>query len=216
MWSLGAQAARPQRSAVAAGRRPRRGATQKRMASAFSHAVTGAAISTLAPRPYRGVALAAVLAVAAAAPDLDFIGMRLGVPYAHPLGHRGFTHSLLCALLVALPIAVVFSRRAAHWGRAEMGLLAVSFLAYASHGVLDAFTDAGLGVGFFIPFDNARYFFPWRPVRTSPLSLSAFFSRTGVDVMANEIVWIWVPVALLTAAVAAARWVRRAPRGAPT
>lgn len=186
------------------------------MASAFTHAVTGAAISTLAPRPYRGVALAAALGVAAALPDLDVIGLRLGIPYAHPLGHRGFSHSLLCALLVALPIAVVFSRRAARWGRAESGLLAVVFLACALHGVLDAFTDAGLGVGFFIPFDNQRYFFPWRPVRASPLSVGEFFSRTGVAIIANEMVWIWIPVALLTATVVAGRWARRTARGALT
>jgi hypothetical protein len=30
----------------------------------------------------------------------------------------------------------------------------------ASHGMLDAMTDGGLGVAFFAPFDNARYFFP--------------------------------------------------------
>jgi hypothetical protein len=86
------------------------------MASAITHAVSGAAISTLAPRPYRGGTLAAVLALAAVAPDLDVIGLRLGIPYAHPLGHRGFSHSLLGALFMALPIAVAFSRRARRWG----------------------------------------------------------------------------------------------------
>jgi hypothetical protein len=37
------------------------------------------------------------------------------------------------------------------------------FLATASHGVLDATTNGGLGVAFFSPFDNRRYFLPWRP-----------------------------------------------------
>jgi inner membrane protein len=184
------------------------------MASAITHAVSGAAISMLAPRPYRSGTLAAVLALAAVAPDLDVIGLRLGVPYAHPLGHRGFSHSLLGALLVALPIAVAFSRRARRWGRSEIGLLAVVFLACASHGLLDALTDAGLGVGFFIPFDDGRYFFPWRPVRASPLSVGAFFSRTGVEILANEIVWIWIPTALITAVVVGARRARRLPGGA--
>ncbi len=27
--------------------------------------------------------------------------------------------------------------------------------------------DKGLGVGFFIPFDNRRYFMPWRPIYAS-------------------------------------------------
>ncbi|MFN2645972.1 MAG: metal-dependent hydrolase, partial [Burkholderiales bacterium] len=30
-------------------------------------------------------------------PDLDVIGLRLGVSYASEYGHRGFTHSLLFA-----------------------------------------------------------------------------------------------------------------------
>lgn len=35
------------------------------------------------------------------------------------------------------------------------------FLCLMSHRILDAFTNGGLEIGFFIPFDNARYFFPW-------------------------------------------------------
>jgi inner membrane protein len=55
------------------------------------------------------------------------------------------------------------------------------FLATASHGVLDAMTDGGLGVAFFSPFDNRRYFLPWRPIVVSPISIARFFSgRVGV------------------------------------
>jgi len=35
-------------------------------------------------------------------------------------------------------------------------LFAYLFLATASHGVLDAMTNGGLGVAFFSPFDNRR------------------------------------------------------------
>ena len=45
----------------------------------------------------------------------------------------------------------------------------------ASHGVLDALTDGGPGVAFLAPFDDTRYFFPWRPIRVSPL-WRGFFS----------------------------------------
>jgi inner membrane protein len=34
------------------------------------------------------------------------------------------------------------------------------FVVTASHGILDSMTDKGMGVGFFIPFDNTRYFMP--------------------------------------------------------
>lgn len=33
-------------------------------------------------------------------------------------------------------------------------------------------TDGGLGVAFFSPFDNKRYFLPWRPIRVSPISVT--------------------------------------------
>ena len=49
-------------------------------------------------------------AIASMIPDLDVIGMRLGVAYSSDFGHRGFTHSLLFAALVALAGAC-FHRR---------------------------------------------------------------------------------------------------------
>jgi membrane-bound metal-dependent hydrolase YbcI (DUF457 family) len=45
------------------------------------------------------------------------------------------------------------------------------FLAMASHGFLDAFTGGGPGVASFAPFDDTRYFFPWRPLVVSPIVL---------------------------------------------
>jgi len=50
------------------------------------------------------------------------------------------------------------------------------FLATASHGLLDALTDGGLGVAFFAPFDNHRYFLPWRPIHVSPIGAGRFFT----------------------------------------
>ena len=50
------------------------------------------------------------------------------------------------------------------------------FLAIASHGLLDAFTDGGLGVAFFAPFDSTRYFFPVTPIEVSPNWSGILFS----------------------------------------
>jgi inner membrane protein len=61
---------------------------------------------------------------------------------------------------------------------------------------LDAFTNGGLGVAFFSPFNRDRYFFPWRPILVSPISLGRFFSRQGYLVLKNEMVWIWLPASL--------------------
>jgi inner membrane protein len=76
---------------------------------------------------------------------------------------------------------------------AMTGLFLYFFLCTASHGVLDAMTDGGLGVAFFSPFDTTRYFFSARPVLVSPIGISEFFSEYGARVLANEAVWIWLP-----------------------
>jgi inner membrane protein len=166
-----------------------------RMPSAFTHAVVGAALTSLAPRPQRTARLAVELAVLAALPDLDVLAFAFGIPYEHPLGHRGLTHSLFFAALLA-PLVVWGLHRDLRTGtRAWWALVALCFAATASHGVLDACTDAGHGIGFFIPFDNRRVFFPWRPITTSPLEPSAFFSGWGLRVLTNEIRWVWVPMA---------------------
>jgi inner membrane protein len=76
--------------------------------------------------------------------------------------------------------------------------LAILFaITTASHGFLDAFTDAGYGIGFFIPFDNSRYFFPWRPLKTSPIGITSFFNGNALAIMKNEIIWVWLPVLIL-------------------
>jgi inner membrane protein len=179
------------------------------VASAFTHAVVGAALTPLAPTPQRSRRLAIELAALAALPDLDVLAFAFGIPYAHPLGHRGLTHSLFFAAVLA-PLVVWGLHRDIRTGtRAWWALVGLCFAATASHGVLDACTDAGLGIGFFIPFDNRRVFFPWRPIATSPLEPSAFFSRWGARVLANEVLWVWVP----TVSCLAALWLWRTARG---
>jgi inner membrane protein len=59
-----------------------------------------------------------------------------------------------------------------------------------SHGVLDAMTDGGLGVGFFIPFSDERYFFPLRPIPVSPLSIESFFTSFGWSILKAELLFI--------------------------
>jgi len=66
-------------------------------------------------------------------------------------------------------------------------------MAIASHGVLDAMTDGGLGVTFFAPFWSDRYFLPWRPIAVSPIGVARFLSARGVAVLASELRWVWLP-----------------------
>lgn len=177
------------------------------MPSAFAHAAVGAALAAHA-KPGRGrVALAAVLAAAAAAPDLDVIGFRLGIPYAHVLGHRGLTHSLFFAAAVGLASWPLWRQANAVQPRRAAALV---FFAVASHGLLDAFTDEGLGVGLLIPFDDERLFAPVRPLPTSPLSVRAFFSERGASILRGELVFIGPLVALIALGPALARRIARA------
>jgi inner membrane protein len=140
-------------------------------------------------------------------PDVDALGFRLGVEYGSLFGHRGFTHSILFAGMLAM-VAV-----APVWNQTRLGgllqSLACVFVATASHGILDAFTDGGMGVAFLAPFDQTRYFFPMTPIQVSPLSVAAFLTQRGVSVLASEIGWVWVPAVLVTVA---ARWARRRNR----
>jgi inner membrane protein len=82
-------------------------------------------------------------------------------------------------------------------GITRLVLGAYLFLATASHGFLDALTNGGLGVAFFAPFNNNRYFFPWRPIQVSPISLGKFLSQRGYLVLKSELLWIWLPTALV-------------------
>ena len=65
----------------------------------------------------------------------------------------------------------------------------------ASHGLLDAMTDGGLGIGLLTPFSSRRYFWPWRPIPVAYIHQIAFL-RWGWRDFATEFFMIW-PVALL-------------------
>lgn len=159
------------------------------MPTVLTHAVVGAAIAQmLAPCELRGK-IAWIAAACAMLPDADVLGFGLGVPYDDLFGHRGFTHSLFFASLVAL--AVTGLLRSKIHGRDLLRVLVCIFAATASHGILDALTNGGLGVAFFAPFDSARYFFSVRPILVSPIGLSAFLTRRGLATLGSEVIWVW-------------------------
>jgi len=75
----------------------------------------------------------------------------------------------------------------------------------ASHGLLDALTDGGLGVAFLAPFSGERFFFPWQPIEVSPIGLRRFLSGRGLEVLRSELLWVWLPSILLAGAALAWR-----------
>lgn len=147
----------------------------------------------------RVAGLLALGAACAAMPDLDVAGLAVGLHLDHPLGHRGLSHSLTFAATFAAGLTALLPARP--WmspGRARIWLF--FFLAIASHGVLDALTNGGRGVAFWAPFSDARYHFPVTPIEVSPIGARPFFSSRGLEILLNELTWVWLPTALVVLA----------------
>jgi inner membrane protein len=158
------------------------------MPTIATHAFVATALYTVLPRQRWNVRLCAAGIFCAMVPDVDVIGFPLGVRYGDLLGHRGLSHSLSFAALAAVVAARQFPRdRLASWW--------FLFVCTASHGLLDAATDGGLGIAFWSPFSNERYFWPRRPIRVAPIGLTRLWSTRARDVIATELTWIWLPCA---------------------
>ncbi len=141
-------------------------------------------------------------------PDLDVLAFRLGIPYATQWGHRGFSHSVLFAVLVAL-LGMLLAR---HLRVPPQRVFWFLLLATASHGILDAFTNGGLGVAFFWPWSQARFFAPVHPVEVAPISLTRLLTGKGASVLWSELLWVWLPCLTPAIIVGTARYWQRARR----
>jgi inner membrane protein len=171
----------------------------------FTHAVAGLSLGACFLKPETPKLVLALGAACAVVPDLDVTGLAVGFGLDHPLGHRGFSHSVTFAVLLAAGLAWALRRRLAP--SIGAGLLWLYFFACTiSHGLLDALTNGGRGVAFLAPFSEHRYHFPVRPIEVSPLGVREFFTERGVTILANELVWVWLPAALLATL---AIWLRR-------
>jgi inner membrane protein len=109
-------------------------------------------------------------------PDADVIAFVFRIPYSAPFGHRGATHSFAFAALCGLVAWLLTRNRNLAW---------LAGLTVATHPLLDALTDGGLGVALFFPFTNARYFFPWQPLPVAPIG-QGMLSPRGLYVVLFE------------------------------
>ena len=80
------------------------------MPSAFSHAAPALALVPAFVRAGTPKRLWPLGVFCALAPDLDVVAFSLGVPYEHPLGHRGLWHSLPFAAAASALVALLASR----------------------------------------------------------------------------------------------------------
>lgn len=167
------------------------------MASAFTHGFVALSVGRLVFPERMPLRFWVLSVVCTFLPDVDVVGFYLGVRYGDTLGHRGFSHSLLFALIVAVLVTVAAFPAVRRFSKQWWLLIACFFISTASHGVLDAMTNGGYGTAFFSPFSNTRYFLPWRPLTIAPIGVHGFFSRWGKDVLTSELLWIWLPLVLL-------------------
>ena len=162
------------------------------MASIFGHAITTIAIGKSFPKSIIRWKFWLLGIGCSIVPDADVIGFSFGIKYNSFWGHRGFSHSLLFALLLGVVITILFYSKDL---KSKKTLTYILFftLCTASHGILDAMTTGGLGVAFFSPFEDTRHFFSWRPIQVSPIGIERFFSERGFRVLKSEFVWIALP-----------------------
>lgn len=162
------------------------------MPTILTHAVVPLAAAALLGPNRIPAPLALGGAVLAMLPDLDVIAFRLGIAYEAAWGHRGATHSLAIAAVLA-GLALALSRR---WRNRAAALFL--FASAASHGLLDCLTDGGKGVALYWPLFEDRLFAPWRPIRVSPIG-AGFFTARGTETLLSEMRWVWLPSAAAAA-----------------
>ncbi|WP_047548018.1 metal-dependent hydrolase [Psychroserpens sp. Hel_I_66] len=160
------------------------------MASIFGHGLV--AYTTAKVIDSKSSKLLVFLAISSAMlPDLDVIGYFYGIDYSSPFGHRGLTHSILFAFLWTGLLTFFFGKSK------KLTFAIIICLSTLSHGILDAMTSGGRGVGFFIPFDNSRYFLPFRGIKVSPIGIENFFSEWGLKVIWSELYYIGLPCLII-------------------
>jgi inner membrane protein len=170
------------------------------MATDYSHAVVGLGLARLyatKPMPWAYWGLAAILPIV---PDFDAFS---SAAYGTWLGHRGFTHSLVFALLLGMAAAgILFRYFRVNW----WSLSALIFAMIASHGLLDALTRGGESVPFFRPL-GGRYG-NWGLIPVSDIALELPDPRYSRAIR-GELLWVWLPTGLLVGLVMAYRRLKR-------
>ena len=200
------------------------------MASAFGHAATGALMATcLYFLLYKhlqssydiefGWWIWIVCTILAPLPDIDYFFMQ---EYESVCGHRGFTHSLLFALLTSIIVNIIVHFASNEWSK-NIPLMqcweSILFLLFyfgvtISHSVEDSMVcferidpqtgkkikvPFGISPAYFSPFSNKRTYMCscYYPILVSPLGIKRFFTPYGKQVLKSEFVYIVVPMSAL-------------------
>jgi inner membrane protein len=158
------------------------------MASAITHfavaaslglpAMESSALRSVLPR----WAIAVTAGLFGVAPDLDtYLMFGFGIERGSLFSHRGFFHSPFFLAIFAFAIAAMVAG-----SKSWIPLGTLWACAAITHPLLDMLTDGGSGVMLLFPFSEDRLFFPWRPIRVSPLGIVRFFQRAG-EILLSEL-----------------------------
>jgi len=164
--------------------------------SLFGHAAAGIALGAAVAdvRTPRTLVLGTFCALA---PDLDWFTAFLRIHPGNFLAHRGITHSLLGAVVLAALMLQLGFRSEQRTPRLGAYLL----LAALSHGLLDACTSGRVGVAFFYPFSTSRWGCYWQPIQDAPLPFWPGLQLPFFGALLSELVWIGLPGFLLVAGI---------------
>ena len=175
------------------------------MPSFLGHAVAGATLHALfldgepTSRRTRGMALFCALA-----PDLDWFMTFLKLSGRHVLNHRGVTHSLAAALLLALAVVLLAFRKEQRSSRLVLCMGACAL----SHCLLDACTLGGVGVAIFVPLTKVRFVCAWQPIQVGPIPLNLALGWKFLAALWTEVLWIGLPAMVLLSTTRVLRFAR--------
>lgn len=167
------------------------------MPTVFTHAVVPLMLGAALPRQPFSWRLVVFGAACAMLPDADSISFRLGVQSGSLFAHRGMTHSIGFALLIAGMTAIIAPQLKT---TRKIAFIFVS-MTTLSHPIFDMLTNGGSGVALWFPFSAERVRFAWRPILVAPISLERFLTERGVRVMLSEFRWLWLPTTVLATAI---------------
>ena len=117
-------------------------------------------------------------------PDADVLLVNLGCSDASVIGHRGASHSLVMAVLIAVAGGLMARRYGWNGLRTALAIM----LAVGSHGILDSFGEGGRAIPLLWPLSDHRFSAPWRCLPDAPRGMQ-FISRSGFLDAALEFIY---------------------------
>lgn len=116
-------------------------------------------------------------------PDADVVAFSLGIPYEAPFGHRGASHALVSAPVLAILPSLMLSQ---YLKTSKLRTWLLGSVVVMTHGPLDMLTDGGMGVALLWPFSDERFFAPWQPIPVAPIGRHMLSPR-GLFVVSYEL-----------------------------